>query len=320
MADWNMDAFRARPATGAGPVRGLSKAMRMVGSVTSLVLIAGLAHWGYKLAMRQIHGIPVIHALEGPARVAPDNPGGELADYQGMAVNAIAAIGEAAPTADRLMLAPPSSNLADADVASEALQASDGTPLAAPAEPVVPKPVQPSDVMAALRPADGLLSEPLPDGPVDPIDDPELATVEAGTTYAPDELVPSDVPGVAQSPYPLPRPVGDVVAEAAAAAVAAAMAPTAPVDLDPAGLQPGTELVQIGSYETEAEAKLQWDQTVARYGALMDGKRRVVQQAESGGRVFFRLRVEGFADRDEASRFCAVLKSGGQCVPAPVRG
>lgn len=108
------------------------------------------------------------------------------------------------------------------------------------------------------------------------------------------------------------------MAEAAAQAVAAAMAPPPEVELDPASLAPGTQLAQIGSYETEAQAKLEWDKAVARFGALMTGKQRVIQAAESGGRSFYRLRVAGFTDRDEARRFCAVLKSGGQCVPAEV--
>ena len=45
----------------------------------------------------------------------------------------------------------------------------------------------------------------------------------------------------------------------------------------------------------------------AAFGALMDGKRRVIETAESGGQTFYRLRVEGFADLDDARRFCAAL-------------
>lgn len=245
MADWDMDAFRARSVAGPGSVCGLSKAMRMAGSVTSLVLIAGLAHWGYKLAMRQMHGIPVIHAPEGPARVAPDNPGGELADYQGMAVNAIAAIGEAAPTADRLMLAPPVSDLSDADVASEALRASDGTPLAAPAEPVVPKAGSAKRRHGSLAPGGQLRASHCLKGPLTRSMIPILPRSRPAQPMRPTNWFRAMCPGVAQSPWPMSRPTGDVVAEAAAAAVAAAMAPTAAVDLDPAALQPGTEPFNI---------------------------------------------------------------------------
>jgi len=325
MADWDMNAVRAGSRLDLMPGQRMHKTIRLAGGALSLALIAGLGHWGYKLAMRQIHGIPVIAAPEGPARVAPEIPGGELAQYQGMAVNAIAALGEAAPTTERMMLAPTATELGQDDVASESLQASDGTALAEPATSES-RQVVPSETLAAMQPADGQLSEPLPDGPVDQIDDPALLQGDGSLPLAPEDLVAADVPGVATSPFPPVRPADgavsgdDVVAEAAAAAVAAALSPPANIDLDPAAITPGTELVQIGSFDTEATAKLEWDKTVARYGALMDGKRRVIQKAESGGRSFYRLRVQGFAARDDAVRFCAVLKANGPCVPAQVRG
>ncbi len=327
MADWDKNAFgSARPRHGDARGRGVSTAVRLLGAATSVALILGLGVWSYQLAMRQLHGLPVIKAPEGLARIAPDKPGGELAEHQGMAVNTIAALGEAADTAETLRLAPAPQGLQDEDTASDALEASLGSPLAAPDTPAPPAAaddargqVRPSETMAALQQKPGQLTEPLPEGAVDPIIAPDLAGVEAGAMLSPEDLVPADVPGVAASPRPLARPVGDAVAEAAALAVAAAMAPEAAEELDPASLTPGTQLAQIGSYETEAQAKLEWDKATVRFGALMEGKQRVIQAAESGGRTFFRLRVAGFASRDEARRFCAALKSGGQCVPAEIR-
>ena len=61
------------------------------------------------------------------------------------------------------------------------------------------------------------------------------------------------------------------------------------------------------------------DTDFAKPGPLMAGKGRVIQEASSGGRSFFRLRVSGFTSRDDARRFCAAFRSGGQCVPALVR-
>lgn len=325
MADWDMDAFRpaARRQLGARrKVAGASGIVRLAGVATSGALIVGLGIWGYQLAMRQLHGVPVIHAAEGLARVAPDNPGGDLALHQGLAVNTIAAIGEATDSTEQVMLAPRPVELAPEDTVSDTLQASLGTPLAAPDVAPMPAPrgvVRPSETVAALRPLTGQLAEPLPEGAVDPIEDPDLAPLEAGADIAPEDRIAADVPGLSTSPRPQPRPVGDAVAEAAAMAVAAAMAPAAVTEMDPASLVPGTQLAQIGSYETEAQAKLEWDKALVRFGALMDGKARVIQSAESGGRTFYRLRVAGFETREEAQRFCAALSSGGQCVPALAR-
>ncbi|MGB5067649.1 MAG: SPOR domain-containing protein, partial [Albidovulum sp.] len=78
--------------------------------------------------------------------------------------------------------------------------------------------------------------------------------------------------------------------------------------------------VQIGAYSSQAEAEQHWDQTAERYGSLLDGKRRVIEPATSAGQVFYRLRIEGFADVDDARRFCAALEAdSAECVPAVVR-
>lgn len=316
----------------AAPVAIGGRWQRLVsgaGAATSLALVVGVGVWGYKLAVRDVSGVPVIQALEGPARIAPENPGGELALHQGMAVNRIAAEGTAAEPADRLTLAPAAASLSEEDTAMGALAGTDGAEMAGqPLPPVVQPPLGGEAITpAAMRP-----SEPLPDGPADPVA-PEIEMVPSGTEtpfVAPD-LIPSDVPGVSVSPKPAPRPAGgaaaaqaeggvDVMAEAAAAAVAAAMAPQSAVDVDPAALGAGTRVVQIGAYPNEAEARLEWEKTVARFGALMQGKRRVIEPSESGGETFYRLRVEGFSGVEDARAFCSALKAeNAVCVPAVVK-
>ena len=54
--------------------------------------------------------------------------------------------------------------------------------------------------------------------------------------------------------------------------------------------------------------------------ARRDLERRLIEPAASGGATFYRLRVEGFADLDDARRFCEVFKAeGAECVPTAVR-
>ncbi|OYX44263.1 MAG: hypothetical protein B7Z02_05770 [Rhodobacterales bacterium 32-67-9] len=333
MADADFDEFEAygasRPAS-AGQGGQMQKWMNGAGALTSVALIAGLGVWAYNLAVRDVRGVPVIQALEGPARVAPDNPGGELALHQGLAVNEIAADGTAGDPADRLTLAPRPDGLTldDQPMGELAASADDGAlpppePLAATGSDFTEAPAgETSAVLAALRP-----DEPLPDGPVDAV--PLDSRAEEGFV-APDAIA-ADIPGVARSLRPAARPGSgsgvdvaaavdvDAMAEAAAAAVAAAMAPQA-LDVAPETLAEGTRLVQIGAYPDEARARLEWDKTTARFGALLDGKRRVIEPATSGGETFYRLRVEGFTDLDDARRFCAALKAeNAECVPAVVR-
>lgn len=331
-----MDDFRAAKG-GQGAGGKAQKAVRFAGAALSAGLVVGLAVWGYRLAERQMNGIPVIHAPAGPARVAPDSPGGELAQHQGLAVNAIAAEGTAAETADKLTLAPKPAELAPDDLASDRLEVSGGSSLAPPPQPGEGpnRAVVPGETAAALKPAPGQLSEPLPDNISDPVDDPDAGGFGADAAVAaalgidlpaeppagasPGTLA-ADVPGLAVSAIPPVRPDDDLIAAAAADAVATAQSPAGgAVDVDPASLAAGSVLAQIGSYDSEAVAKLEWDKAVARFGPLMEGKGRVIQQATSGGRSFYRLRVSGFAGKDDARRFCAAFRSGGQCVPALVR-
>src|SRR5690606_41908549 len=106
MATPDFSEFGSR--LGTGPIRGarFSRLMNGAGAATSALLIAGLCLWGYQLAVRDVTGVPVIRALAGPSRVAPEDPGGDLAQHRGMAVHTIASEGEAAAPADTLMLAP----------------------------------------------------------------------------------------------------------------------------------------------------------------------------------------------------------------------
>ncbi|WP_347313340.1 SPOR domain-containing protein [Defluviimonas sp. SAOS-178_SWC] len=320
------DAYRAHRPASAGQGGRMQRWMNGAGAVTSVALIAGLGLWAYNLAVRDVRGVPVIQALEGPARVAPDDPGGELAVHQGMAVNEIAADGTAGDPADRLTLAPRPDGLAEEDqpMGELAASAEDSVPptllpLTAPGSdfteaPVADAPGVEAPVLAALRP-----DEPLPDGPVEGV--PLDAGIEEPRASA--EAISADIPGVSASLRPAARPASDVdidaMAEAAAAAVAAALAPQS-LDVAPDTLAEGTRLVQIGAYPDEARARLEWDKASARFGALLDGKRRVIEAATSGGQTFYRLRVEGFSDLDDARRFCAALKAdNAECVPAVVR-
>jgi hypothetical protein len=67
-------------------------------------------------------------------------------------------------------------------------------------------------------------------------------------------------------------------------------------------------------------ARSEWERLTAQLGDLLDGKRRVVQRAESGGRIFYRLRAAGFEDLADARRFCSALQAErAECIPVVTR-
>lgn len=332
MADWNFDEFDAYgldEPDGQGGNSRLSSLINTAGAITSAALIVGLGVWAYNLAMRDVRGVPVIQALEGPARVAPEDPGGELAVHQGLAVNEIAAQGIAGAAPEELLLAPGPAGLAEEDLPMGDLQAG----LVQPAPDLSPQPpvVAPEPDFAQPVPEPAARPDPLPDGPVEPIMEPPVAADVL-------DVLPETVPGVARSPRPLTRPVGlatvasnldsandadiDPFAAAAEAALIEALSSDSggAVEISASSLAPGTQLVQIGAFPDESLARLAWDSAVARLGGLMDGKRRVIEPTESGGRAIYRLRVEGFADLEDARQFCAAIRArNGECVPVKVR-
>lgn len=102
-------------------------------------------------------------------------------------------------------------------------------------------------------------------------------------------------------------------------AVAAATS-SPPLDVDPESLAVGERLAQLGAFDSAEVARAEWERLSARLGDLLDGKRRVVQRAESGGRTFYRLRAVGFEDLADARRFCSALQAErAECIPVVVR-
>ncbi len=264
----------------------LHRAKRMVnlgGAVCSVALVLGLAFWGYRLAVRDVAGIPVMRALAGPMRVAPSDPGGDQASNQGLSVNAIAANGTSGPLADQVTLAPRAVELQPGDTSG---LANVSTPQTAPAAPGV--------VAASLV----LTGQATPGSAASPIADAGLA--------------------IAHSPRPHARPA--TLAPGAPQDVQSVSAPGSIVEIDPAKLAQGTRLAQLGAFDTVDLARVKFAALQAQFGELMKGKAMVVQSAQSGGKTFYRLRAHGFANDDEARRFCAALQAENtDCIPVAQR-
>lgn len=333
MAEANFEDFGdAAPASRAGQTQRL---INLAGGATSVALMLGLAIWGYRLAVRDVNGIPVIHAMEGPMRMTPDDPGGQIADNLGLTVNRVAADAAGQAPTDKLVLAPRPIALTSQDVAPDARVAA-AAPAATPDAPA-PAPV------VATTPGP-LTSQPAVDQPTVPAAPEVVASVAAPppAPVAPEPVVAPAATGGAPmtSPRPMTRPkalaavvpVAATVAPPAATAAAAVNAPAAPAakapakapavpdSVDAAAVVKGTRLVQLGAFDSPDVAASSWALLKARFGDLMADKSRVVQKATSGGRDFYRLRAYGFKDDAEARRFCAELDAANApCVPVIVR-
>jgi hypothetical protein len=272
--------------------------LNWLGGVASLALMGGLAMWSYDLMLRDVAGVPVIRALDGPMRVQPENPGGAQADYQGLAVNQVQADGVAADAPAQIMLAPRPLDLSDATPPStQFAEAPTGMMTEAQVMQAVYRPQSPE---AAPVTDTGLAVEALLS---------EIVAEEDATA----DVVPTTVPGVARSPRPEARPEG---VRTASLGTVLSDADATPSFVDPASLVPGTRMVQFRAYDSEAEALTAWDSLNSQFGDYMAGKSPVILPSSDGALTFYRLRMTGFADMAEAQRFCSVfLAANRDCVP-----
>ncbi|MBT8456603.1 MAG: SPOR domain-containing protein [Rhodobacteraceae bacterium] len=274
------------------------------GALISLALIVGLAVWGYQLLVRDVTGVPVVRALEGPMRITPTDPGGQQAEYQGLSVTRVGVEGAAERETERVVLAPAPLELAEEDLPVAALLPDEPSVAALPtvSRPAVEEPR--SAIELAIAEALAETADPAATA---------TAPVAAEPTVATANIIPASVGGVAQSPRPVLRP------RTAAATVQNAVAVTSTavgIDVDPSTIPAGTRLVQLGAFPSLEEAREAWSVLDNRFGPYLEGKGRVLQEASAGGATFYRLRATGFEDLSDARRFCAVLVAeNANCIP-----
>jgi hypothetical protein len=336
------DGYRAdsdRSAAAAAP--GLGALVNWAGALISLGLVLGMGVWAVQLTMRDVSGVPVIQAIEGPMRVPPADPGGTQAPHQGLAVNRIAEGEEAQPVPDRLVLAPPPVELQEVrfetgsgagtapaprpereaeNTAAEASGEASGADTAA----LIDRLLREAQSEGAVEvPGETTVSGAAEDAAEDAPPDPDTALAaapepaprpEVGTSaFA--SVIPASVPGVARSPRPSLRPASLAVAVPGDAETSSAVE-----EIPVSELADGTRLVQLGAFDTPQIARGEWDRLAARFPDYFEGRPRVIEEASSGGQTFFRLRAAGFDDLAGSRRFCAVLVAqGAACIPVTVR-
>lgn len=118
MAVINFDESRAAEDH-PRPVR-IQGLVNLAGAAVSIVLVVGVGIWGYRLAERDVNGVPVIKALKGPMRIAPQDPGGQIAGNIGLEVNRVAAGTPDQGGQASIALAPAATGLGPQDLSPDA--------------------------------------------------------------------------------------------------------------------------------------------------------------------------------------------------------
>ena len=331
MADVDFDDFDGGYGAPNARHSQVSKLINLAGAACSVALVVTLGLWGYKLAVRDVNGIPVVRAMEGPMRIAPENPGGEVAAHQGLAVNAIAAAGSSEAMPERLVLAPRPVELTfedepglspmlepvavavdlPADASVTAVDVGDNR-ASDPARPILPEAVFATDDTLVGPDADAVanaLAEALAGDPGDGAV--QLASLNVDVVEQP------ATPGGVR---PKARPASLVLSDVQEVVAPVAVSTAVTDEVDAATISAGTRLVQLGAFDNADQARTEWAVLSSKFGSEIAGKSLVIQQAESGGRSFYRLRALGFADETAARDFCtALLEKNAACIPVVVR-
>ena len=279
----------------------MSRFLNTLASLTSIAAFAGVVYWGVSLSQMDPNDIPVIKKAQGPARVAPADPGGVQASFQGLSVNEVQAAGGASKPADKVYLAPKPRPFQPEDVAGLTVQKTsmvvaepDQAPILKDAD------LKPIAVAATGEQVAGTTAKTLTTDAV--------ATTK--TTDPVDQAAAQSLkPTVSR---PAKRPTGlRLTAPAKKTAATAAKS---------SKIAAGTILVQPGAFDADAVATVQWNNLSARHKDLLGGKKPVIQKAKKGSKTFYRLRVQGFDNKTAANNFCTALKARGtDCIPVTMR-
>ena len=164
---------------------------------------------------------------------------------------------------------------------------------------LAPAPLEPEPVIASQPDTSSSAPEPAQDAASDT---PDVAEVTGGSPRSPRSSV-----------RPVPRPEG--LGTRVAAPVV-----EQPVEIDASAIPDGAHMIQLGAFDSEETALLQWAGMLSAQPDLLEGKQRYIEQTTSGGRTLFRLRAVGYGSGTETRAACAALTARGlQCIPVQKR-
>jgi hypothetical protein len=271
-------------------VEGSRLPLLIVLALLVLAMFAGFVWLAYSEGVARGRGeTPVITADAGPARVAPENPGGAAEPYKGFKIYEQPAPpdDDTAQAAAAPVSPPPATKPALTETPAPALPAKVEAPAA---------PVKVAAATPAPKPTPALKASQLPPQPAAPI---------GPATAPPRTLNTARAPVVAS---PAPKPV-------AAAAPPAPSVPVASPSVASTPIAAGASVLQIGAYKSQADADRAWATYKTKHASLLAGYSPDVKQVDLGEKgTWFRLRIAGFPSKDVASALCDRLKAdGGGC-------
>jgi hypothetical protein len=297
----------------AGEVKQVNFKINMIfywtGAALSLFLLAGAIGWSYQLIVRDVNQIPIVRAQLGPLRVAPDNPGGLTAANQGLSVTQLA-VNEKPLLSNEIYLAPAAEILNEENLALKVKEEYESNKVDGAfeikevnAENSMNLEALPDQKEVDSRSNDvGVLSKVAFSQKKIEIEN--AVSLALSITNDPDKSLSWLRPKI--------RPVGfyrngNITEDQI---VSNEPMPKLPI---------GSAVVQLGAFDSKSLAESEWQRFEKILGSILIPKKMVVQKAESGGKIFYRLRASGFSDISDARQFCTAISDKVACIPVVTR-
>ena len=297
----------------AGEVKQVNFKINMIfywtGAALSLFLLAGAIGWSYQLIVRDVNQIPIVRAQLGPLRVAPDNPGGLTAANQGLSVTQLA-VNEKPLLSNEIYLAPAAEILNEENLALKVKEEYESNKVDGAfeikevnAENSMNLEALPDQKEVDSRSNDlGVLSKAAFSQKKIEIEN--AVSLALSITNEPDKSLSWLRPKI--------RPVGfyrngNITEDQI---VSNEPMPKLPI---------GSAVVQLGAFDSKSLAESEWQRFEKILGSILIPKKMVVQKAESGGKIFYRLRASGFSDISDARQFCTAISDKVACIPVVTR-
>jgi hypothetical protein len=297
----------------AGEVKQVNFKINMIfywtGAALSLFLLAGAIGWSYQLIVRDVNQIPIVRAQLGPLRVAPDNPGGLTAANQGLSVTQLA-VNEKPLLSNEIYLAPAAEILNEENLALKVKEEYESNKVDGAfeikevnAENSMNLEALPDQKEVDSRSNDvGILSKAAFSQKKIEIEN--AVSLALSITNDPDKSLSWLRPKI--------RPVGfyrngNITEDQI---VSNEPMPKLPI---------GSAVVQLGAFDSKSLAESEWQRFEKILGSILIPKKMVVQKAESGGKIFYRLRASGFSDISDARQFCTAISDKVACIPVVTR-
>ena len=297
----------------AGEVKEVNFKINMIfywtGAALSLFLLAGAIGWSYQLIVRDVNQIPIVRAQLGPLRVAPDNPGGLTAANQGLSVTQLA-VNEKPLLSNEIYLAPAAEILNEENLALKVKEEYESNKVDGAfeikevnAENSMNLEALPDQKEVDSRSNDvGVLSKAAFSQKKIEIEN--AVSLALSITNEPDKSLSWLRPKI--------RPVGfyrngNITEDQI---VSNEPMPKLPI---------GSAVVQLGAFDSKSLAESEWQRFEKILGSILIPKKMVIQKAESGGKIFYRLRASGFSDISDARQFCTAISDKVACIPVVTR-